>query len=156
MTPFGQKVRALRAVRGITLKKMAMDLEISSAYLSALEHGHRGLPSAALFVQICEYFGLIWDDFEAMQRLVEVSDPRVIVDTRGLDARHTELANELAKRIGTMSKTDVEALIAILRPSSSATTGATTGASTVSSTDASIAVPDEERTKIQKAGKKGA
>jgi len=42
MTPFGQKVRNLRDQRGITLKKMATDLHVSSAYLSALEHGHRG------------------------------------------------------------------------------------------------------------------
>jgi transcriptional regulator with XRE-family HTH domain len=86
MTPFGAKVRALRRARGLTLKQMAGTLDISQAYLSALEHGHRGLPSPALVVQICEYFGLIWDDFEEMHRLVGLSHPKVTVDTSGLDA----------------------------------------------------------------------
>ena len=103
MTPFGQKVRELRAERGISLKTMAADLEISAAYLSALEHGHRGLPSAALVIQICEYFGLIWDDFEAIQRLIDISHPKVTVESGGLTPIHTQLANELAQRIGTLS-----------------------------------------------------
>ncbi|HSR55325.1 MAG TPA: helix-turn-helix transcriptional regulator, partial [Alphaproteobacteria bacterium] len=44
MTPFGAKVRELRRQRGVTLKRMAEDLQLSPAYLSALEHGHRGRP----------------------------------------------------------------------------------------------------------------
>ena len=123
MTPFGQKVRELRAARGITLKKMAKDLEISSAYLSALEHGHRGQPSAALFVQICEYFGLIWDDFEAMQRLADLSDPRVTIDTRGLTPAHTELANVLARRIDALSAEDAKFLLKSLRGEKNSGTG---------------------------------
>ncbi|MBO6784864.1 MAG: helix-turn-helix transcriptional regulator, partial [Alphaproteobacteria bacterium] len=47
MTPFGEKVRALRKARGVNLKQMAADLELSPAYLSSLEHGHRGRPSEA-------------------------------------------------------------------------------------------------------------
>ena len=42
MTPFGEKMRALRAERGLQLKDMAAGLGVSSAYLSALEHGRRG------------------------------------------------------------------------------------------------------------------
>ncbi len=45
MTPFGERVRSLRDAKGVTLKQMATDLSISSAYLSALEHGKRGQPS---------------------------------------------------------------------------------------------------------------
>ncbi len=111
MTPFGNKVRELRKARGITMKQMAADLDISQAYLSALEHGHRGLPSPALVVQICEYFHLIWDDFEEVHRIAGVSHPRVIVDTRGLDARKTELANLLAERIAGLSDADTADLL---------------------------------------------
>jgi len=103
VTPFGVRVRELRRARGVTLKQMARDLEITAAYLSALEHGRRGLPTEALVIQICEYFGLIWDDFEDMQRIARVSHPRVTVDTGGLSAAHTELANELASRIATLT-----------------------------------------------------
>ena len=115
MTPFGNKVRELRKARGITMKQMAADLDISQAYLSALEHGHRGLPSPALVVQICEYFHLIWDDFEEIHRIAGVSHPRVIVDTRGLDARKTELANLLAERIKDLSDADTADLLIRLK-----------------------------------------
>ena len=115
MTPFGLKVRALRKARGITMKQMAADLDISQAYLSALEHGHRGQPSPALVVQICEYFHLIWDDFEEVHRLAGLSHPRIVVDTRGLDPRKTELANLLAERIRDLNEAETEALLERLR-----------------------------------------
>ncbi len=115
MTPFGAKVRSLRRARGLTLKQMAGALDISQAYLSALEHGHRGLPSPALVVQICEYFGLIWDDFEEMHRLVGLSHPKVVVDTSGLDAARTELANRLAASIGELAEADIADLLVRLK-----------------------------------------
>lgn len=45
MTPFGEKLRALRDARGITQAELASALDVSPAYLSALEHGKRGAPS---------------------------------------------------------------------------------------------------------------
>jgi len=110
MTPFGEKIRELRRKRGITLKQLAGALELSPAYLSALEHGHRGLPTPALIVQICEYFNLIWDDYEEMHRLAQLSHPRVVVDTRGLSPAATELANLMAERIGALDDTTIGAL----------------------------------------------
>ena len=81
MTPFGEKVRQLRNQRGILLKKMAMDLGVSSAYLSALEHGYRGRPGTGFLQQICGYVNLIWDEVEEIKHLAQLSHPRVIVDT---------------------------------------------------------------------------
>lgn len=115
MTPFGEKVRALRKARGVNLKQMAADLELSPAYLSSLEHGHRGRPSEALVVQVCEYFHLIWDDYEEMHRLAALSHPKVTVDTSGLTPAHTELANTLAEKIGDLSEQDAIAILARLR-----------------------------------------
>jgi len=110
MTPFGLLVRGHRAARGITLRRMAADLQISPAYLSALEHGHRGRPSRALVVQICEYFGIIWDEAEALEQAVRLSHPRVRLDTAGLAPRATELANRLAESIHALPPDTVERL----------------------------------------------
>ena len=110
MTPFGERVRVLRRRHGVSLKRMAGDLALTPAYLSALEHGHRGRPSEALVVQVCEYFNLIWDDYEEMQRLALLSHPRVVVDTAGLAPQHTLLANELAAAIRRLAPGDAEAL----------------------------------------------
>jgi transcriptional regulator with XRE-family HTH domain len=99
MTPFGARLRELRAERRITLSTMAADLRISAAYLSALEHGRRGKPTPGLVQQICGYFGLIWDDVEALKSLAGISRPKVTLDTSGLSPAATALANELAEAI---------------------------------------------------------
>jgi transcriptional regulator with XRE-family HTH domain len=114
VTPFGIKLRALRRTRSIALKRMAADLQLSPAYLSALEHGHRGRPTPALVVQICEYFNLIWDDYEEMHRLAALSHPRVVVDTSGLSPRATELANVLAASIARLDDAMMAEMIAAI------------------------------------------
>lgn len=114
MTPFGEKVRALRDARGVTLKQMATDLHISSAYLSALEHGKRGRPSVQFVRQICAYFDIFWDEAEEMERLAELSHPRITVDTAGLSPKATELANRLAQRIADLDAGTVDALLTLL------------------------------------------
>ncbi|MBW6400165.1 helix-turn-helix domain-containing protein [Roseomonas sp. HJA6] len=99
MTPFGARLRDLRAQRGVTLKDLAAALQVSAAYLSALEHGRRGRPSAGLVHQVNEYFGLIWDDAEELVRLARQSHPRVVLDTSGLDPAVTDFANRLAREV---------------------------------------------------------
>ena len=115
MTPLGAKLRALREERGVTLKDMAKALNVSSAYLSALEHGRRGVPNWAMVQKIIGFFNIIWDDAEELQRLAEQSDPRIVIDTAGLSARATELSNLLAENISSLSEAEIEALIAQLR-----------------------------------------
>lgn len=114
MTPFGLKVRELRAARGVALKEMATELHISSAYLSALEHGKRGRPSPQLIRQICGYFGIIWDDAEELERLADLSHPKVTLDTSDLSPRAVELANRLANSIHLLDETAIERLLAAL------------------------------------------
>lgn len=108
MTPLGAKLRAMRAERGITLKEMAAGLKVSSAYLSALEHGHRGTPTWDLLQRIIAYFNVIWDEAEDLIRLSEISDPRVTIDTSGMPPEATALANRLARDIGKLSPADLE------------------------------------------------
>jgi transcriptional regulator with XRE-family HTH domain len=114
MTPLGAKLRELRAARGVTLKQMASALNVSSAYLSALEHGKRGKPTWILLQRIIHYFNVIWDEAEELQRLAEMSDPKVSVDTAGLSPDATELANRLARDIARLTPDDLSALKAEL------------------------------------------
>lgn len=115
MTPFGERIRLLRQRKGVSMKEMAAELQISSAYLSALEHGRKGTPSPMLLRQICTYFGLIWDEAEEMERLAALSDPRVVIDTAGLSPDHTLAANLLARRINLLGPGELETLLALLR-----------------------------------------
>jgi transcriptional regulator with XRE-family HTH domain len=110
MTPFGAKLRELRAERGQKLMEMAAALKVTPAYLSALEHGHRGKPSAGLVQQIAAHFNLAWDDVDEMTRLAQLSNPRVVIDTSGLSPEATELANRLAERIGMLDPAAIAAI----------------------------------------------
>lgn len=110
MTPLGAKIRELREARGISLKEMASALNVSSAYLSALEHGRRGKPTGFLLHRMIAFFNVIWDEAEELQRLAEMSDPKVTIDTGGLAPEATELTNRLAVDIGRLDPEDLKFL----------------------------------------------
>ncbi|WP_243369074.1 helix-turn-helix domain-containing protein [Microvirga solisilvae] len=114
MTPFGERVRQLRRERGLMLKDMAAHLGVSSAYLSALERGERGKPTWALIQGVLQYFHIIWDEADELTRLADLSDPKVKIDTAGMDSKATLLANRLAREIRHLSDGELEDMIAIL------------------------------------------
>ena len=114
MTPFGDRKRKLRAERGITLKDMADGSGVSSAYLSALEHGKRGRPGWHLIQRILAFFNIIWDDAEDVVRLARISHPRIAIDTSGLSPKATELANRLADEIGRLDPSTLEDILNVL------------------------------------------
>jgi transcriptional regulator with XRE-family HTH domain len=72
MTPFGDRMRKLRAERNMTLKDMAGAVGVSPAYLSALEHGKRGRPSWHLIQRIIAHFNIIWDEAEEVVHLAQI------------------------------------------------------------------------------------
>jgi transcriptional regulator with XRE-family HTH domain len=114
MTPFGEKLRELRTARGILQQDMATALEVSPAYLSALEHGRRGAPSAGLIHQICEFFGLIWDDADELKALARVSRPRLKLNTAGLTPEQTALGNRIARELRDLDPSAVAAMNQLL------------------------------------------
>jgi transcriptional regulator with XRE-family HTH domain len=111
MTPFGERVRSLRARNDVSLKQMARDLKVSPAYLSVLEHGCRGPPTPELIQRICGYFNIIWDEAEDLERCARLSHPRIRIDTAGLSPRATELANRLSQRIGELDEDQLEKML---------------------------------------------
>jgi transcriptional regulator with XRE-family HTH domain len=115
VTPFGEKMRRLRAERGITLKDMAAAIGVSSAYLSALEHGKRGRPGWHLVQRITAYLNIIWDEAEDIAYLARISHPKVTIDTSGLSSRATELANHLADSIGALDEKTLGDLVSVVK-----------------------------------------
>ena len=114
MTPFGDRMRKLRTERGVTLKEMAQALGVSSAYLSALEHGKRGRPGWHLIQRILAYFNIIWDEADEVVRLARISHPRITIDTSGLTPKATEFANRLADDIGKLDPATLDELLAVM------------------------------------------
>ena len=114
MTPFGLKLREMRARAGVTQKEMAAALGFTPAYLSALEHGRRGVPSWATIQKIIGYFNVIWDEAEALQQLALSSDPRVVVDTTALSPEATALANRFARVVRSLETAEIAELADLL------------------------------------------
>jgi transcriptional regulator with XRE-family HTH domain len=95
---------------------MAIALDVTPAYLSALEHGKRGQLTTPRLHQICAYFDIIWDEADDLRRLADISRPKITIDTAGLSPEATELVNRLAKKIGELNENEIEALLAQLTP----------------------------------------
>lgn len=111
LTPFGEKLRELRTRNDMSQKDMAAALGVSAAYLSALEHGKRGVPRWIFVQEIIRVLNVIWDEADELQRLALQSDPRVTIDTSDLTPVATELANTLNQSIGSLSDEDMINLI---------------------------------------------
>lgn len=114
MTPFGRKLRLLRGQQGKLARDMAKALKVTPAYLSALEHGHRGRPKPGFVQQVAAYFNLAWEEVDELKALAALSDPRVRVATAGLSPLATEIANRLAARIGDLDEAACQAIKEIL------------------------------------------
>lgn len=106
-TPFGQKLAQLRAERGMKLKELAARLNVTPAYLSALETGARGVPNRRFLHQICQIFAIIWDEADALSALAQASNPQPMIEVRGKSADHVRLANMVAGRIPTLTDQEV-------------------------------------------------
>ena len=120
MTPFGEKLRALRRKKGVTLSQMAEALGVSPAYLSALEHGRRGRPNRRTIHRICQYFQIIWDEAEELEALARISHPRVVVDSGGLSPKATQAANLMAQRIRSLDDRALDRILEVLEGSAQA------------------------------------
>ncbi|MEE2689215.1 MAG: helix-turn-helix transcriptional regulator [Pseudomonadota bacterium] len=115
MTPLGVRLRELRARKGVRLSEMAAELDVSPAYLSALEHGKRGRLTTLRLHQICAYFDIIWDEADDLHRLASLSHPKVTIDTSDLSPEATELANRLAEKIGQLDDEQLTRILTALK-----------------------------------------
>ena len=115
MTPFGKRMRELRAERGLTQQQQAEQLGVSKSYISALETGNRGRPSAPFVDQICAWLGLIWDDAEELKTLAVISHPKPVINASGTHPEAVAFANLLAQSIENLDQDACERLMATLR-----------------------------------------
>jgi len=96
------------------LKDLAAALNLSEAYLSALEHGRRGKPGPGLVMEICGHLNLIWDEAEELKRLAALSHPKVTLDTSKLSPAATEMANRLRIQLPELSDDAIGRILDIL------------------------------------------
>lgn len=73
LTRFGKQLRKLRIDRGEKLKDMADRLDVTTAYLSAVENGKRTVPDAWVYA-IIENYHLSDNEAQELQRAAYESE----------------------------------------------------------------------------------
>ena len=59
---FAERLTALRMRKGVSARKMSLDIAQNESYINNIENGH-GLPSLAVFFYICDYLQITPKDF---------------------------------------------------------------------------------------------
>jgi transcriptional regulator with XRE-family HTH domain len=113
MTPFGKFMRNLRIEKGLLLKDVAEMLEVTSAYLSAVEHGKKGAPSAALVSKLENLLSLTTDQRKELRRAAAASITSVSISSK-LSPSAFETANAFARRLPNLSERQLRRIQGVL------------------------------------------
>jgi transcriptional regulator with XRE-family HTH domain len=112
-TQFGKELKKLRIDLGITLMEMANKIEVSSAFLSAIETGKKRIPD--------NFLGVLSENFEAIateRRKYEVliNQARQEVSLPLHDATYNDamLATALARRFSSLSAEDKKKIMNLI------------------------------------------
>lgn len=113
VTEFGKVLRKIRKEKGDSLRDLAGKLEISAAFLSAMEVGKKKIPS--------EYAGkiaAIYELPEAVKSEIEdsiaISNNRLQLDFTGLNAKQKEASLSFARKIKSADPDLIEKLMKAL------------------------------------------
>lgn len=110
LTEFGKKLRALRIQHGKTLFDLGGMLNLSTAFLSAVETGRKAVP-AELASRIAQALQLSLAEAQDLERAAAKSVSTVNLTLEGRSDRAKELAVAFARRFDSMSDADVKALL---------------------------------------------
>ena len=111
MTPFGIKLKYIRAQRQKSLKDLSRALKVSIAYISMLENGKRGRPADGLIELICSYFNLSWEEADELKFLAKHSDINTKMNSEKLSLNATMLTNVLKNNIKWLTEEQLKNLI---------------------------------------------
>ena len=113
MTPFGKFLRNLRLEKGLLLKDVAEMLEVTSAYLSALEHGKKGAPNAALVSKLENALNLTTEQKKELRRTAAASITSVSIPSK-LNPFAYETANAFARKLPDLSERQLRRIQGVL------------------------------------------
>ena len=113
-TSIGEFLRKLRITRnGVLLKDMAMDLGVSSAFLSAVESGKKKFPSE-WFTKIQEVYCLNDDELKDLKEAVAETNRMVEISLERLPLSSQKLAISFARNLDYIDKETAELFCRLL------------------------------------------
>ena len=113
LTEFGKKVRKLRIDKGVRLKDMAEYLDVSSAYLSAVETGKKKA-SKNILEGIAKYFKLKGEQKAELLQIAAQSAEEVKINLKGMSDDSIETATAFARKFPNMKPIDMKELMKLL------------------------------------------
>lgn len=114
MTPFGHYLETVRRARDMQQTELANLLGIDPSYISALERGKKGPPSTNILQKIKTVLSLSDIESKELDFAVKQSG-RVIRLPNNTSLAEYALISTLRRRIGSLSKEEVNAMACILQ-----------------------------------------
>lgn len=116
-TLIGQKLRIIRLERGEVLKDMADKLNISSAYLSAMENGKREF-NKTLIEQIGELYSLSVDRLDDLYDSYYTSIRQIQIDIANQPASKADLGLVFARKFNELDDAQIDKILKVLKTKS--------------------------------------
>lgn len=113
MTPFGLFMRTLRLEKGLLLKDMADAMGVSSAYLSALEHGKKGAPNNEFITALESKYQLGNVAREQLRTAVRDSNNSLAISPK-VTPLGFETAHAFARKLPNLSESQLRSLKKII------------------------------------------
>lgn len=114
VTPFGKQLRKIRIDRSEILKDMADRLEVSPAFLSAVENGKRNVPHNWISVLSLAY-NLSGEEMASLQTLAEESSTFVKMNLSEATDNKRQAALVFAREFETMSDETVSQFLKLIQ-----------------------------------------
>jgi transcriptional regulator with XRE-family HTH domain len=112
-TDFGRKVQQLRQLAGMTLFEVAQKMNLSSAFLSAVENGRKRVPD-----DFVERLGRALPEartnVETLESMANQARQQVVVPLPKASRQDADLATALARKFNTLSEDQKRYIRAIL------------------------------------------
>jgi transcriptional regulator with XRE-family HTH domain len=113
ITKLGIQLRKIRLDCGEILKNMSDKLDMSSAYLSSIENGHRVTPKDMLY-KILDKYNLDTDTVENLTKAFEVSKYETALNIKNKETEEQVLAYSFAREFDTFAESEDEKIQKII------------------------------------------
>lgn len=113
VTSFGKAVRKYRIDKGVILKEMADGVDVSIAYLSAVETGKKKAPRP-LIEKIALYFDLDAGQKRTLIRLAEESQNEYKISVQGADTETRRLVASFARKFSTLTEEERKKMMKLM------------------------------------------
>ena len=115
LTAYGRELRKIRIDHQELLKNMADHLEVSSAYLSAVENGNRNIPEGWTD-RIIKLYDLSLAQAERLRSTEEESVPEIRIKFQKASKSQRDVAIAFAKAFDNLSEDQIKRIMTAVKP----------------------------------------